>query len=241
MKKLLDKYNISQNDLSSVRANIVDSGSGKSSQEDKDQLISIYEANKTGRNRTDIKDFFGMVKDVLDVQNENKHIKLQYAHIFPDKVGDAVDPIITFEVSKRSPAVFEQTNNITQASIKNRNFITRQSIIDPEDPKFRVIIEQKGYDNIVVFKIWSRSPQVAMDQALLFENMIDESAWFFSLVGGIKVFHNGWFDWMERESSNNDRVFCIPISYLVRTNKIRVIREKTIDVFNITASVEKEQ
>ena len=151
---------------------------------------------------------------------------------------DAKTETITFSLVSREPGAFQQGAPM-EARVKNMRPMLREEAVDEENPDYRKAIMGYWHDNIVRFTCWARTNKTANARAMWFEDLMDEYAWWFKLQGVSRVlFWQRNTDIVAKVGGN--KWYGRPIDYFVRTEKIQVFTEKTIEEIIVRMMTKKE-
>ncbi len=146
--------------------------------------------------------------------------------------------LISFGLVKRCPGAFSQGKPF-EGDVKNMRPLFRESLPDPENPSYRLAHVGYWHDNIIRFTMWAQTNKRANEMALWFEDLMDEYDWFFKAEGCNRLMF-----WERKEDKTLDidgnKWYGRPIDYFVRTEKIKIFSEKTIEqiVLNIVTKQE---
>jgi hypothetical protein len=147
-------------------------------------------------------------------------------------------PTVTFSLLKREPGQFGQGGPFG-AKHQNLRPMLREEFTDPENPGYRVATTGYWYDNLVRFTCWSRTNKTANAKAEWFENLMEEYTWWFRLNGVSRVIFWG------RDADivvnvDQNKWYGRPIDYFVKTEKVRVFNEKTLEEILIKLKVKSQ-
>lgn len=151
---------------------------------------------------------------------------------------DSETESVVFSLIERLPGQFAQGQPMSRDHVNLRPMI-RDEFNDPENPGYRCVVNGYYYDNIVRFTCWARTNKAANARAEWFENLMEEYSWWFKLQGVDRVVFWGRNADLVTEVSEN-KWYGRPIDYFVRTEKIRVFQEKTLEEILIKLSVKRE-
>jgi hypothetical protein len=193
-----------------------------------DQVRPV-ERSKTPSSAKDLKEFYSLVKQVIENYEKRASVpevnKILYTEEEPD--ANSKTETITFSLIKRDPGQFSQGPPFG-AKHQNLRPIFREEARDPENPGYRKVITGYWYDNLVRFTCWARTNKTANERATWFEDLMEEYSWWFKLQGIDRVLFWGRdTDIVTRIDNNN--WYGRPLDYFVRTEKIRVFDEKTLE------------
>ncbi len=174
-------------------------------------------------------EFFGLVGQAIENMENRSGVIESERVIFTEEEPDtgSKTETIAFSLVTRQPGAFGQgpPMNPTHRNLKP---MFREEESDPNNPGYRIMTLGYWYDNIVRFTCWARTNKVANIRAEWFENLMEEYSWWFKLKGVERTIFQG---------RNSDIVVTVdqnkwygrPIDYFVRTEKLRVFREKSIE------------
>jgi len=141
---------------------------------------------------------------------------------------------ISMELIKRDPGMFGR-GRPGGNSIQNRRPILREIINDPDNPGYKRAVMGFWYDNTLQLTCWARTAKTANERALWLEDVMEEYAWFFAYSGINRLLYDGRRSEVVHDISNN-RIYGRPVNYFVRTEKIRNVSQKTLELIQINMS-----
>lgn len=152
--------------------------------------------------------------------------------------ADSQTESIVFSLVSRQPGQFSQGAPM-EAKVKNLRPIIREECEDPENPGYQQAVFGYWYDNVIRFTCWARTNKQANKRAEWFENMMQEYDWWFKLEGVDRVLF--W----ERHADIVNRVddnywYGRPLDFYVRTEKLRVFSQKTLEEIIVNLKVKSE-
>lgn len=190
----------------------------------------------------DIDTFFRLVGTAITKQQEidGAVIKLQYSEEFPEKDDNIDGEVITYNILSRKPGTFEN-QKVSQAmsdrNIRQRTKIFREAYADPDNPGSRIYTFGQWFDNLVEFDMCARTNKTANKRALWFEDFMETWAWYFKANGVLDIrFEERGADAIS--APENRKLAIRPMTYLVRTEKITVIREHTLRSLIVASSLD---
>lgn len=185
-------------------------------------------------------EFYNLVRQSVNDYETRANVPDINKVIFTEEDPDANSETesIVFSLIKREPGQFGQGPPFG-AQHRNLRPILREEGKDLENPGYRFAINGYWYDNLVRFTCWARTNKVVNIRAEWFENLMEEYSWWFKLQGVDRVIFWG---------RNADLVTVIdgnkwygrPVDYFVRTEKLRVFSEKTLEEILIKLKVTSE-
>lgn len=185
-------------------------------------------------------EFYDLVRRAIDdyetrggVQQVNK---VCFTEEEPD-VNSETESVV-FSLIERVPGQFAQGKPMSRENVNLRP-IQRDSFPDPENKGYRCTVNGYYYDNIVRFTCWARTNKAANSRAEWFENLMEEYSWWFKLQGVDRVVFWGRNADLVTEVNQN-KWYGRPLDFFVRTEKIRVFQEKTLEEILINLSVKRE-
>lgn len=144
---------------------------------------------------------------------------------------------IAFSLLKRVPGQFAQGPPFG-AEHQNLRPILREEGKDPNVPGYRFAVTGYWYDNLVRFTCWARTNKAANARAEWFENLMEEYTWWFRLQGVSRVIFWGRDADIVTDVDDN-RWYGRPINFFVKTEKVRVFSEKTLEEIFIKLKVKE--
>ena len=176
-----------------------------------------------------LREFYDLVRQSVNDMESRASVPDVNKVIFTEEdVDDKSDTeTITFSLMKRRPGQFGQGPPFG-AEHQNLRPVLREETSDPDNPGYRQAITGYWFDNLVRFTCWARTNKVANARAEWFENLMQEYSWWFKLQGVDRVLFWG------RDSDivdvvDSNKWYGRPIDYFVRTEKLRVFNEKTLE------------
>tara|TARA_Y100000310_G_scaffold342279_1_gene444817 strand:+ start:1359 stop:2084 length:726 start_codon:yes stop_codon:yes gene_type:complete len=158
----------------------------------------------------------------------------------PDKMASL--EAVTIRLLDRKPGSWEKTS--AQGAMSNRNTralspILREEVEDPDNPGYRFAVLGYFFDNKVRLTCWARTVKQANERAIWLEDLLDEYRWYFSLAGLNRVIYLGRGPDTVIDVEGN-RIYGRPIDLFIRTERIRAIRQKTLEQILVYAAARLE-
>jgi len=188
-----------------------------------------FARSKTLGNSKSLLEFHELVRQAIDNYETRSNIaegdKIVFTEEEPDI--DAGHESIVFGLVRRAPGAYGRGAPF-EASVRNMKPIIREVGVDPTFPGYKQIVLGYWHDNIVRYTCWARTNKEANARAEWLENLMDEYSWWFKLQGVAEVL------FLERQADivlnvRDNKWYGRPIDYFVRTEKLRVYSEKTIE------------
>lgn len=186
-----------------------------------------------------LREFYNLVGLAVKDMENRASVPSEYRVIFTEEEPDAGadTETITFSLIRRDPGAFSQGAPF-EGKVRNLRPRIREEGTDPSDPGYKQVVHGYWYDNIVRFTCWARTNKAANARAEWFENLMEEYSWWFVLQGVQRVIFWG------RQSDvvihpDNNKWYGRPIDFFVRTEKLRVFSEKTIEDILLNVKVSK--
>jgi len=179
----------------------------------------------------DLPDFFNDLQGLINAYRANEK-EFKASPIGHTYTFDLIKSIgIQTKVLKRGPGVFEQTNT-PFAGTRNFKPTKRDIVSDPEAPGYQVVVNQHFYDNLISIIPYSKNARNADDGAYFLEEFIQSHMIYFRRRGLINL------RYMQREedtqiSRDDLLVHACPLTYYIRTYKLHLEYEKTLETLNI--------
>jgi len=200
----------------------------------------IGDRSRTPGDSKTLNDFYLLVKRAIDdmelrASTPEDH-KVTFTEENPDHKSES--EVITFSLVHRQPGAFGKGAPF-EGRTKNLKFRPRESLIDTENPTYKIQVNGYYYDNIVRFTCWARTNKEANARAVWFEDLMVEYDWWFKLQGMQRVIF--W----ERSTDivtdvDENKWYGRPINYFVRTEKLKAFSEKQIEEILIRLSLSSE-
>ncbi len=189
------------------------------------------ERSRAPESAKNLSEFYGLVKNVIDqherLQNITEDAKIVFTEEEPDYLKDK-QVTITISLVSRKPAEISSKHNSDLNKVVNLTPMLREEIDDPENPGYKRAILGYFHDNEVKFTVWARTNKVANERALWFEGLMQEYRWYFTAQGVPRVI------FLERTADsfselNGQKLYSRPIHFLVKTETITTISQKTLE------------
>lgn len=197
-------------------------------------LCNLVTKQTGGKSRTvgaakNLLEFYDLVGQAVEDLQKKSGIseidKVNFTEEDPDV--DSNSENIVFSVASRDPGAFGQgpPGNPTHRNLRP---MFREEGDDPVNPGYRIMTVGYWYDNVIRFTCWARTNKAANSRAQWFEDLMEEYNWWFKYSGVDRVLFSG------RRSDivvtvDSNKWYGRPLDYFVRTEKIRVFSEKTIE------------
>lgn len=200
----------------------------------------LLQRSKTLGQAKSLLDFYDLVRQAIENDEKRKDVPEENKILYTeeDPKIDVRTETITYSLVSRVPGAFQQ-GAPGEAKIRNMRPRLREESKDPEHPGYHFAITGYWYDNIVRFTCWATTNKAANARAIWFEDLMEEYAWFFTIQGVNRVIFQqrgpdivteiGGQPWYGR-----------PIDYFVRTEKLRVFSEKTIEEIIVNLMTKQE-
>lgn len=189
--------------------------------------------------RKSLVEFYDLVRQAIDHYETREGTptvnKINFTEEEPD--SDSKTESIVFSLISRSPGQFAQGKPNTRDHVNYRPMF-REAIEDTDYPTYNKTILGYYYDNNVRFTCWARTNKTANTRADWFEEVMENYSWWFKLQGVDRVLYLGR-DTDIVTTVNNNKWYGRPIDFFVRTEKIRVFREKMLEEILISLHVDE--
>jgi hypothetical protein len=162
--------------------------------------------------------------------------KIVYTEEEPDIA--AKTETITYSLISREPGSFSQGAPL-EGRVKNQRPMFREEADDPEEPGYKQMILGYWHDNTVRFTCWARTNKAANKRAEWFENLMEEYSWWYKLQGVERVISLGQRADIVANVQKN-KWYGRPFDFFVRTETLRVLKEKTIENVLVNLKVTNE-
>lgn len=200
--------------------------------------LSTTSVIKSRPPNTNLTGFCELVKNVVDLENQNLERRVLVVEQMPDTnfFEDPDEPLkevsglILTTVLKREPATLVGGNepfNPKRRDIRPR-MIRAEIKNDPERPGEVVYVISKLFDNLVGLNICARTNKRADELAEWFEDLMEKNRWYFERKGFLKVFFEGRMADLRRDDSMIKMSFR-PLKYYVRTETYYTITEQQLN------------
>lgn len=150
-----------------------------------------------------------------------------------------MDPIeydtVTLSIARRQPGSFSQGAPF-EGSVKNRRPLLREEFADPDNPGYRKAVLGYFHDNIIRITCWGLTNKSANKLMLKVEEIIEQYIWYFRL-SGVNRFLYEQHGLQVEHTVNNARIYGRPIDYFCRTETIRTVSEKELEVVCVNLAI----
>jgi hypothetical protein len=184
-------------------------------------------------------EFYSLVGQAINNYESRANISDVNKVVFTEEEPDvnAKSETITFSLMKRQPGAFSQGAPF-EGNIKNLRPMFREEGNDLDNPGYRYMVLGYKYDNLVRFTCWARTNKVANARAEWFENFMEEYSWWYKAQGVERVIFQG------READivteiNGNKWYGRPLDYFVRTETLKVFKEKSIEEILVQVKLQK--
>jgi hypothetical protein len=190
-----------------------------------------YDRLVSGGAAKNIKEFFDLVEealsdhqDTLEVSTDNRVSLLYHTERLE---LDITTETIGAELTKREPgsmgrqAPFDGPRNLKP--------LLRDSVDDPENPGYKLLVLGYIHDNMTEFTCWAKTNKEAMARALWFEEFMEQYIWFFEYQGVGKVIYWGQGKDLIYSKKNGNILHGRPVRYYVRTETITQKSQKKME------------
>lgn len=185
-----------------------------------------------------LEEFYKLVdkalKNYQDRANVPKENRVTFTEEDLDKELDT--EVITVKCIKRVPGAFSAGAPF-EGKIVNLRPLLRKEEDDPKNPGYRVLTSGYFYDNIVRLTAWARTNKRANFRAQWFETFMEEYSWYFKAEGVDRTIFIGRREDEMRQVSEN-KWYGRPFDFFVRTEKVRVFNEKSLEEIIVEFVVE---
>lgn len=194
-------------------------------------------ANPKGyRNTVDVSDAMMLIEAAIAEQQTLENVPDRNKIIFKKSHSDTfVDNVtITWKVKSRKPGLFDQVHIAEEQGVREYSPHVRAISDDISDIGYSIIHYGQLMDSRIEFCVTANSSIEADQAAFWFEDLIEKFKWFFAFQGLNRIF------FLERgeevvEINGANKIFKIPMLYLLRTEK--TVSLKTKDIENLTINI----
>jgi hypothetical protein len=195
----------------------------------------------TPGNAKNIVEFLDLVKDALDDYQNRTHIvgreKVIFTYEDPDK------PIqfetISIGLERRQPGAFSQGPPLA-GKVKNLRPILREEGHDPEEPGYRRAVLGYFHDNVMRITCWALTNKAANSRMLWLEEVMEQYTWYFRISGINRFLYEKHAAPLVR-TVGNVRLFGRPVDYFVRTETLRTVKEKELEVIYLRLALRSDE
>ena len=190
----------------------------------------------------DIDGFFRLVGSALARQQEidGAKNKILFTEEYPEVDDNISGEVITYKLVERKPGTFDNKptgSMMNDTNIRQRKKFFREAQDDPENTGFSIYTYGQWFDNQIEFNIVCKNNKLANARALWFENFMESWAWYFEASGVSMLRYLGRGADSVSTIDNKKRAIR-PLTYLVRTEKLTVIRENTLRTVLVTSELD---
>jgi len=231
---------------STVRTDILSSELTKDPHQVQILVGSVYNtivsnAEKLEKTRTpgvakEITEVMELIKSAIEDYEKRVHstndskIKISYEE--PDKLTDL--EALTIKLIRREPGMFAQ-GTAFESKTRQRRPLLREEVDDLDNPGYRRAIMGQYYDNMLRLTCWARTNKAANERSLWLETVMEEYAWFFVYSGANRVIYEGRGP-EETITVDGSKIYGRCLDYFVRTEKIRTISQKELELIVVRIS-----
>lgn len=196
--------------------------------------------SKTPGEAKTLLEFYDLVRQaIVDYETRQNVIDSAKVVFTEEEVDKAAESeTITFSLVRREPGSFGQGPPF-QSKVKNLRPRLRELGTDPENPGYRQMVTGYWFDNVVRLTCWARTNKAANARARWLESLMEDYNWWFVIQGVPRVIY-----WGENADIvtviDNNKWYGRPIDYYVKTEKLRVFCEKTLEEILIKLVVKQE-
>jgi len=167
-----------------------------------------------------IDDMFDFLKGYQEKTGEFKDFSFNAE--FVDQIpGEDESNSLRYEIDNREYAAGAQ-------GIKDPRWMLRDILEDSNYPGYSVLVYTKPFENIITFTSWSKNYRDADRAADKFEDLIETYTKIFKLKGLNELRFIKRASDVFRERENHTWYGC-PITYMVKTTKVKLVYEKTLE------------
>lgn len=202
-------------------------------------LKRISGRSKTLGNSKSLLEFYELVGQAIDNYEKRESISAEKKVIFTEEEPDTSSKTetITYSLVSREPGAFSQGAPL-EGKVRNLRPIFREEGDDPENPGYRFMVLGYWHDNVVRLTCWARTNKAANARAEWLESIMEEYSWWYKAQGVDRVIFLGRHADMVVEVDNN-KWYGRPIDYFIRTEQLRVFKEKTIEQILVNYTVKR--
>jgi hypothetical protein len=201
----------------------------------------VNNADKLEKTRTpgaakEITEVMELIKSAIEDYEIRVHStndsKIHITYEEPDTLANL--EALTIKLIKREPGMFAQ-GTVFESKTKQRKPLLRDEIEDPDNPGYRRAILGQWYDNMLRLTCWARTNKAANARSLWLETVMEEYAWFFVYSGASRVIYDGRGP-EETITIDGSKVYGRSLDYFVRTEKLRSISQKELELIVVRLS-----
>ena len=178
-----------------------------------------------------------LIKSAIEDYETRTHstndAKINVTYEEPDKLTDL--ETLTIKLIRREPGMYGQGAPFGNSTRQLRPLL-RDTVDDPEEPGYKRAIMGQCYDNILRLTCWARTNKTANERALWLETVMEEYSWFFVYSGANRVLYEGRGP-EETITVESSKVYGRCIDYFVRTEKLRSISQKELELVVVKFSL----
>ena len=185
--------------------------------------------SKTLGSTKSLNEFYELIGQAIDNYEKREGVSADKKVIYTEEEPDTSSrtETITFSLISREPGAFSQGAPL-EGKIRNLRPMFREEGDDPENPGYRYIVLGYWYDNVVRLTCWARTNKAANAKVEWLEGLMEEYSWWYKAQGVDRVIFLGRHADIVVNVDGN-KWYGRPIDYFVRTEQLRVFKEKTIE------------
>lgn len=185
--------------------------------------------SKTLGDAKSLNEFYELVGQAIDNYEKRAGVSAEKKVIYTEEEPDTSSrtETVTFSLMSREPGSFSQGAPL-EGKVRNLRPMFREEGDDPENPGYRYMVLGYWYDNVVRLTCWARTNKTANARAEWLEGLMEEYSWWYKAQGVDRVIFLGRHADIVVNVDGN-KWYGRPIDYFVRTEQLRVFKEKTIE------------
>jgi hypothetical protein len=203
------------------------------------------DTRRSGRSKTlgeakSLLEFYDLVRQAIEDYEIRARTPEENKVTFTQEEPDVTSKTetITFSLVRREPGCYGQGAPF-EAKVKNLRPRLREIGTDPAHPGYRQMVTGFWYDNVVRLTCWARTNKAANARARWLESLMEDYQWWFVAQGVPRVLYFG----QQADTVvviDNNKWYGRPIDYFVKTEKLKVFSEKTLEEIFIKLVVKRE-
>jgi len=200
----------------------------------------VADRSKTIGNSKSLREFYELVGQSIDNYEKRESVSVEHKIIFTEEEPDisSSTETVTYSLISREPGAFSQGAPL-EGKVRNMRPMFREEGDDPENPGYRFMVLGYWHDNVVRLTCWARTNKAANARAEWLENLMEEYSWWYKAQGVNRVIFLGRRADIVVNIDNN-KWYGRPIDYFVRTEQLRVFKEKTIEQILVNYTIKRE-
>ncbi len=211
------------------------------------QYASIIEsAERLGKSTTqaaskNIIQTMDLIKDAIEDYENRTHVlnKNKVNVVYEEPTEPIAFETITLNIFRREPGSFGAGKPF-ESPVKNYRPILREDLDDKENPGYRRAVLGYYHDNLIRITCWALTNKRANERMLWLEEVMEQYMGYFRVSGVNRILYYHHPQEVVRTVSNS-KIYGRPIDYFVRTETLRTVSEKELEVIYLNLALRNDE